>query len=259
MKSAERQKMILELLADREFLHTNDLIDAVPSSPATVRRDLAALEQDGKIRKARGKIFLQTPNRVPSFDLRGLLHDEEKNAIGRAAAALVSEGDSIIIDSGTTALAFANNLRHFQRLSVVTNSIPVAYAFNGTSVKTFMCGGMVNDMCLVDEDAAAYFSGRKVNKAFLGATGVRGEEGLTISSSFQYQIKRRMMASAEHVYALVDSSKFDFLGITVVADFSELAGLVTSKPIRNPRLAARLAELGVKVVYAEEPNGFAEE
>lgn len=254
MKSDDRQKMILDLLADREYCSTNELIELVPSSPATIRRDLVVMEQGGLIRKARGRIFLQTPSRVPSFDLRGLLHDKEKDAIGRAAAALVNEGDSIIIDSGTTALALANHLRHFKRLSVVTNSIPVAYTFNGTGVKTFVCGGMVSDMALIDDDAIAYFASRKVNKVFLGATGVRGEEGLTISTSFQYQVKRRMMASGEEVYAIIDSSKFDSLGITVVADFRELTGLVTSRPIKNERLLARLGELGVKVVYARDED-----
>lgn len=252
MKNTERQKRIMELLAQQKYLMTNDIIARFPSSPATIRRDLNALEKEGLIRKARGKIFLQAPNKAPAFDLRSLLHDREKNAIGRAAAKLVQEGDSIIIDSGTTALALAGHLRERKKLSVITNSLPAAFAFDGTEVTTFMCGGMVHDMALIDDDALAYFSHRRVNKCFLGATGVRGSEGLTVSSSYHYAIKRRMLASAEETYALLDSSKFDFMGITMFAKFTELTGLITSKPITNPRLLEHFDAINLKVLYAEE-------
>ena len=258
MRSDERQRDILELLARQDYLYVRDIIERLPVSPATIRRDLVAMEQTGLIRKAHGKIFSQAPNKAPAFDLRGLLHDQEKDAIGKAAAALVNEGDSIIIDSGATALAFARHLRHFKRLSVITNSIPVAYMFNGTSVATFMCGGMVHDMVLIDDDAMAYFSARRVNKTFLGATGVRDDEGLTVSTSYQYAIKRRMLEAADQVYALIDSSKFDFMGISLFVNFSELTGVVTSRPIRNQRIVERLTRLGLRIVYAEDTESSGE-
>ncbi len=250
-RSDERQRSILDILTHQDYLYVRDIIAKQSSSPATIRRDLVAMEQAGLIRKARGKIFFQAPNKAPAFDLRGLLHDREKSSIGKAAAALVEEGDSIIIDSGTTTLAFAGHLRHFKRLSVITNSIPVAYVFNGTNVTTFVCGGMVHDMALIDDDALAYFSNRRVNKAFLGATGVRSEEGLTVSTSYQYAVKRKMLESADEVYALIDSSKFDFMGISLFVDFKELTGLITSRPITNQRLLDRLAKLNLKIIYAD--------
>lgn len=255
MKSEDRQKQILELLSKREFLRTNDIIGQLSSSPATIRRDIVQMQEEGLIRKVRGKIFLQAPNKIPSFDLRGMLNDEEKNAIGRAAASLVQEGDSIIIDSGTTTLALAGQLRDYQRLSVITNSIPAAYMFNDTAVSTFVCGGMMVDMALVDNDAIDYFANRRVKKLFLGATGVRGVEGLTVSSSYQYAVKRRMIESAEEIYALIDTSKFSFLGITLFCDFGELTGLVTSKPIQSEPLLERFDKLGLKVIYSDAPAG----
>lgn len=254
MKNEDRQKQILELLAKQEYLRTNDLIARLPSSPATIRRDLVQMQERGLIRKVRGKIFLQAPNKVPPFDLRGLLNDEEKNSIARAAAALVQEGDSIIIDSGTTTLALAGELRGFHRLSVITNSIPAAYMFNQTNVATFVCGGMMDDMALVDNDALEYFSHRRVKKVFLGATGVRGIEGLTATSSYQFPVKRKMLESAEEAYALIDSSKFSFMGIRVFCEFHELTGLVTSKPIQNEQLLEHLDKIGLRVIYSESQN-----
>jgi DeoR/GlpR family transcriptional regulator of sugar metabolism len=252
MKSIERQQRILDYFRDRDHLDVKEIIDLLPSSPATIRRDLVAMERGGKIRKARGKIFREKPDRTPPVELRGLLRGDEKKAIARAAAALVNEGDSIIIDAGTTTQALAEQLRGFRNLSVVTNSIPVAVTLNNTAVRTFICGGTIHDMALLDDDAEAYFSLRRVNKAFLGATGVREEEGVSVVSSFQFAVKRKMMQSANEVYVLLDSSKFDCMGITIFADFSELTGLVTTRPIKNGRLLERLDKLGVKVIYAEE-------
>lgn len=250
MKSVERQKMILDVLKDRDHFEVKELLALLPASPATVRRDLVAMEQTGVIKKARGKIFRENPERTPSFEVRGLFGGEEKKLIGKAAARLVNEGDSVMIDAGTTTQAFAMELRDFQRLSVVTNSIPVAALFNRTAVQTFICGGTVHDMALLDDDAVKYLSTRRVDKAFLGASGVQMEEGVSVVSSFQLGVKRRMVQSANEVYVLLDSSKFHCMGITVFADFNELTGIITSKPIQNERLLERLDKLNVKVIYA---------
>lgn len=250
MKSGERQRRILNLLSNRDYLDVGYLIETLDSSPATIRRDLVVMEKAGLIRKSRGRIASMA---APAFDLRNMVQDEEKNAIGKLAASLVSEGDSLIIDSGTTTLALAGNLTKVNRLSVVTNSIPVAYALNGTNVTTYLCGGTVRDMALVDSDAVAYLSTRRVQKAFMGTTGVRGEEGLTVSSSFQCEVKRRMMESAIEKYVLMDSSKFDIMGINLFADFADLTGVITSRPIRNEKLLRRLEKLRVKVLYSECP------
>ena len=84
------------------------------------------------------------------------MHDEEKRQIGRAAVKLVNEGDTIILDSGTTLQAMAENLGCFQRLTVITNSISIAYILNSTPVNVFLTGGFLDDMSLVGEDAVQF-------------------------------------------------------------------------------------------------------
>lgn len=251
MKSGERRQKILEAMRGANSILVNDLLEMIPASPATVRRDITALEQEGKIRKARGKIFWEDSSRVPIYELRDAMHDEEKKRIGRAAAMLVQERDSIIIDAGTTTLALAENLRDRQYLSVITNSIPAAYIFNSTAVDVFMCGGMLEDMALADEDAVQFFAAHQVEKAFLGASGVRGTTGVTVGSPFQMMVKRQMIASARESYVLLDSSKFHIMGINLFADFRDLTGIITTKPILNEKLLERLERENVKVIYAE--------
>ena len=252
MKSQERQNLILNSMERTGSISVNELLEMIPASPATIRRDLTALEHAGKLRKARGRVFLEDISHAPAYNLRDAMHDEEKKAIGRAAAELVREGDSIIIDAGTTALALAENLRDRQHLSVITNSIPVAYTFNDTAVNVFMCGGMLEDMALVDDDAVQFFASHQVDKAFIAASGVRGITGLTVVSPFQFAVKKQMIASAREVYALLDESKFHIMGVNLFADFQELTGLITSKPIVNQELIHRLEEENVKIIYSAD-------
>ena len=105
-------------------------------------------------------------------------------------------------------------------------------------------------MALIDDDAVNYFATRRVRKAFLGTSGVEGDVGLTAVSPFQSSVKK-MLESTSEVYALLDSSKFSIMGINLFADFSELTGIITSKPIKNQHLLERLDKLNVKVIYAE--------
>ena len=128
MKGLERQRIILETLGTRSSIEVKELLEMIPASPATIRRDLTELESLGKIRKARGRISPASECHLPAFELRNAMHDEEKRQIGRAAVKLVNEGDTIILDSGTTLQAMAENLGCFQRLTVITNSISIAYA-----------------------------------------------------------------------------------------------------------------------------------
>lgn len=217
MNGTERQEQILAAMRLSGSISVNELIEMLPASPATVRRDITALAANGKIRKDRGRIFLEGNPQVPAFELRGEMYGDEKKRIAQAAAALVRDGDTIIIDAGTTTQALANALRDRQRLSVITNSIPVAYIFNGTAVHVFFCGGMLEDMAVVDDDAIQFLAAHQVDKAFISATGIRGTQGLTTTSLFQFAVKRQIIKSAQEVYALLVESKFHATGVNLFA------------------------------------------
>ena len=254
MKGLERQQIILDALNTRSSIDVKELLETIPASPATVRRDLTELETLGKIRKARGRIYPVSTRNLLAFELRNTVRDEEKRRIGKAAAQLVHEGDTIILDAGTTLLAMAENLRGFQRLTVITNSIPIAYSLNTTAVNVFLTGGFLDDMSLVGEDAIQFIEQHPVEKAFIGASSIRSNVGLTVTSPLQLPVKRQMVASAKEVYALLDESKFHSMGVSLFANFGELTGLVTSRPIKNPELLKRLEDEHVQVICTDSPE-----
>lgn len=177
-----------------------------------------------------------------------------KRQIGRAAVKLVNEGDTIILDSGTTLQAMAENLGCFQRLTVITNSISIAYILNSTPVIVFLTGGFLDDMSLVGEDAMQFMKNHPVEKAFISASSSPGHGGLTVISPLQLPIKRQMVASAKEVYALLDESKFHSMGVSLFADFKDLSGIITSKSIDDPELLQRLEEENVQVICTEDPE-----
>ncbi|MCR5074126.1 MAG: DeoR/GlpR family DNA-binding transcription regulator [Clostridiales bacterium] len=251
MNYDQRKAYILNSIRSKDYILVNNLIEEMNASPATIRRDLVKMESEGVIRRSRGKIFLHNQIKVPKFFLRQSMQDDEKSLIGKKATELIEEGDTIIIDSGTTTLAFAYQLRDFHMLTVLTNSIPVAYVLGDTEIDTYVCGGFQEDMALVDESAVSYFENRRVKKAFLGASGVNGEIGLSVTSSLQMPVKKKMAEAADKVYVLLDSSKFNITGISTFLDFSDIDGIVTSKKIQNQKLLDRLDQLGVAVYYSE--------
>ena len=208
MKSSERQNLILSILKGRESISVSELIEMVPASPATIRRDIVELSDTGVIRRTHGKVLRGDGHRAPEYEMRDTVQNEEKQLIGKFAASLVKENDTIFIDAGTTTLAMAQHLKPLKKLCVITNSIPIAEELNGSDLNVFMPGGLVEDMCVADFNTVQYLAEHIADKAFIGASGVRGLEGLTVSSSLQFAVKRQMVASAREVYALLDSEKF---------------------------------------------------
>jgi len=110
---------------------------------------------------------------------------------------------------------------------------------------------MLEDMAVVDDDAIQFLAAHQVDKAFISATGIRGTQGLTTTSLFQFAVKRQMIKSAQEIYALLVESKFHATGVNLFADFRELTGIVTSKPVTNSDLLERLEQEHVQVISTD--------
>ena len=252
MQSNERTDLILKIVRKRGSIKVSDLIKLIPASAATIRRDINKLASSSAIKHKHGIVsYKDNSNDFIIFDMRKNIYDEEKKEIGRLASTLVREGETIIIDGSSTALALARQLTGRKSLSVITNSLPVALVLANTAVKVFVTGGLLQDTSLLDYDAEKYFESKRVDIAFIGATGVRGTEGITSISPFHAAIRRQMIRCANRVYVLLDSSKFTLTGVDLAVNFSEITGIITTKPIQSKELLTRLNELGTEIYYTE--------
>lgn len=258
MHATEREQAILDLLEQRGFIAFRELEKRVDASPATLRRDLERMAHEGRISRVRGgvKVAVERQNSAPArlagvpFHENISRHRKQKEAIGRAAAALCTAGSALMIDGGSTTLQMCRHLEGKQ-LQVLTNSLHIVSALlpqQGTRV--LVPGGSVFReqniiLTAAGDDAMPRFHAPKL---FMGAAAV-GAQGVMQADVVLVAAERRLIERAEELILLVDSSKFQGSG-NVVCDLKEVDTVVTDNGIAK-RDAAMLHAAGIKVVVAD--------
>jgi DeoR/GlpR family transcriptional regulator of sugar metabolism len=157
-----------------------------------------------------------------AFAQRSQLHRAEKAAIGAAAAELIGDGEAIMLDASTTALQVARHIGPRQELTVVTNSLIVAYELAGADgVTVVMTGGILRPVSysLVGDIGTAILAQFNISKGFFGAKGITVQEGLTDADSFEVHFKRAMVEACREPIAVLDASKW---GQVAAASFASL-------------------------------------
>ena len=206
-------------------------------SEATVRKDLAALESEGRLLRTHGGASRGEPRAAGTrgrgelaFEVRERLRVAEKGAIGRAAAELIEDGDSIALDASTTALQVARSLVARRELTVLTNGIRTGAELAGLpGITVVMPGGVLRweAFSLVGEWGDAILQRVHVDTAFVGAIGLTPEHGLTDADAGEAEFKRLLVAAARRVVAVIDHSKWDRVGSTTFCPLDRLALVIT--------------------------------
>lgn len=225
----ERQARILQIIESEKRVEVSELSNLFDVSEDTVRRDLRDLDARGLIRKTHGGAVRHLTPPQPYQD-RLIEVPDLKAAIGRAAAELVEDGDSLIIDSGTTALNLAQSLKA-RRLRVLTNSLDVANKLaDRGDLELIILGGRWDPLHqLVGSATLEQLSHYRVDKVFLGAIGLDSKHGLTASSEEEAAVKRVMIDISQLAIGLADHSKLGKIGFAWVAPASSLDILVTDE------------------------------
>jgi DeoR family transcriptional regulator of aga operon len=227
----ERRQHVLRLLETRDSVHVAELAEAFSVSEVTIRSDLAALARQGLVARVRGGVrALQEGQSEVGFDLRLRLEVERKRAIGRAAAALVDEGEAVALDASTTAYYLALELRGKRELVVVTNGLLVATALaDSPGISVLVTGGMLrlSAMSLVGDLGTDVLRATRINKGFLGARGLSLERGLMDLNPDEVRIKQEMADACEQVYGIFDGTKWHRSALLTFVPVDQLAGIIT--------------------------------
>lgn len=255
----EREQVILRILDERGFVAFRDLEREITASPATLRRDLERLENEGRITRVHGgaKIPDDRPSNGNGPRLQGIPFSEnirrnsaQKSAIGKAAAALCAPGEGIIIDGGSTTLQMCAHLDG-KRLQVLTNSLHIVSALLGQAdTRVLVPGGSVfreQDIILsaAGDDLMPRFY---ASKLFMGATAV-GPQGIMQPDTVLVASERRLIDRAEQLILVVDSSKFQGPSGSVVCGLGEIDIVVTDARI-EARYRKMLESAGAQIVIA---------
>jgi DeoR family transcriptional regulator of aga operon/DeoR family fructose operon transcriptional repressor len=194
----------------------SNLADQFHVSAVTIRKDLAVLEAAHRlVRTHGGAIAIDRSRPELAFEIRERLQTEEKERIGAAAALLVHDGESVVMDASTTALSVARHLKArggWSQLTVITNSLRIASELAGyPGIIVLMLGGRVRweALSVVGQLGDGLFSRINVQTAFLGAAGFTPDSGLADATDEEAQIKRSMVAAAREVIAIVDHTKWE--------------------------------------------------
>jgi DeoR family transcriptional regulator, fructose operon transcriptional repressor len=255
MYAEERQQAIAALIRETGRLAVADLADRFAVTQETARRDLAALESAGLLRRVHGGAVATA---ALSMIEAGVAEREgsrapEKSTIAKAATALLPPaGGSVLLDAGTTTGRLAGLLPVDRDLFVVTNSVGIAHRLSGHGRLTVrLVGGRVRGVtqaCVGDETVRA-LSDLRVDVAFLGTNAVSPAHGMTTPDPDEAAVKRAMVAAARQVVVLADSGKLGGEQLVRFARPEQVDTVVTDSGA-DPGLVAALGERGVEVVVA---------
>lgn len=248
----ERRREILGVLHRDGRVLVKDLARHFRISQITIRKDLEFLDGQGVIQRTHGGA-LPVPNGAlldPSLREKEKLHSKEKALIAVAAARLVEEGQSVLLDSGTTTTAIARALKNKNkvRLTVITNAINIAAELAGTQIEVILTGGMLrkNSFSLVGPLAERTLRQLSADILFLGVDGFDTRAGLFTPNLLECEVNRVMVEIARRTIAICDSSKFGRRSLSNIVPVAAVHEVITDKKIPRPDLRA-LRDTGVKV------------
>ena len=249
----ERQKQILSLLTQQGRLSVTEIVEQFSISEATVRRDLESLASQGKVQRVHGGVIAieQAPPELPILERQSEQVDE-KTHIGRTAANLVADGETVFLGSGTTVLEVARNLRDRKNLTIITNSLPVLNTLAGIKeITVISLGGMLRDSELsfighITEQALAEV---RADKVIMGTRGVSLEHGLTNDYLQETLTDRAIMKSGREVIIVADHSKVNRVSTVLLAPLSSMNTFVTDSKV-DRKFVQALKRQGIQVVMA---------
>lgn len=252
MFAQERHSVILELLERQGSVRVANLAEHLRVTEETVRRDLERLGNDGKLRRTHGgALALDGGPRELPFALRNATQQAEKDAIARAAAAHVQDGEVIAIDGSSTAFALARALPDLA-ITVITTSLPVMMALaERTRIRVVCAGGTLDrtSMSFSGVQTAQIFEQYNIHRLFLSCTGVDFERGLSETAEALAEVKSRLIARADRTYLLADHTKFGVRGAVAFARADQIDVLVTDQAADALQIE-RIAAAGPQVIRA---------
>jgi DeoR family transcriptional regulator, fructose operon transcriptional repressor len=255
MLAESRRRMLLDRIARQGFATLDELVKSLGVSESTVRRDLEALDLAGVVKRTHGgAVYAASEARaMPAFDERTASATLEKRAIGQSAASLIDDGDTVLLDGGTTTLEVARALVG-RPVQIVTNSLPIAQlAASSKETDLILIGGYVYPRTGVALGplAISMMQGIRVRKAILGAGGIVAE-GVYNSNLLLVETERQMMACGQDVMIVADHSKFGRLSLAFLCGLDAIAELVVD-PDLGESDRAMLEAAGVRVHLAPLP------
>lgn len=253
ISSAERQENIIHLLSRQGRLSVAEIVEQFEVSEATARRDLETLAEQGRLQRVHGGAISlkQAPPELPILQREGE-QSYIKQRIGQAGAALIRDGETIFLGSGTTVLEVARNLRARRGLTVITNSLPVLNTLAGQSEITVVSlGGMLraSELSFIGHITEQALAEVRVDKVIIGVHAVSLEHGMTNDYLPETMTDRAILKAGREVVVVADHTKVNTVATAFLAPLTSIQTFVTDSNTPADFLDA-LRQAGIKIVEA---------
>lgn len=232
----ERQTKIFELISKSPTVTVKELSLELKVSEVTIRKDLSVLENEGLLKRTHGGAVQMDSD---SIEQRIIFKYEDKLKISKEAAKLVEDGETVLIEAGSTNAVLAKELSNKNRIHIITNSLYIAEMLkNNRNIKVTLLGGELQEESetMVGPLTKLCLSMIAVDKAFIGIDGFSEKLGFTCGDFLRAEVGKEMCYRAENIIVLADSSKFENVGITSVVDTSKVKIVITDDAISENKL-----------------------
>ena len=233
----QRRDKILDMIREDGQVKVSQLSHVFKVTEVTIRQDLQLLEEQGLIiREHGGAVLNNARSNVVDFLPMNQQNMEAKQAIAAEAIKLINDGDTIILDSGSTTTEIAKLITGYHNLRVITNALNIAVILGrDPGIDLNMTGGEFKSptLSLTGDKAASYFDNIHVDKLFLATAGINLKTGLTYPSTSDLVVKRAMIEAADTVYLVADSSKIGKSSFASLGALSLVDSIITDSKISN--------------------------
>lgn len=245
----EMEKYILQ----NDSVSMDQLCEQFKVSMITVRRDIAQLQRKGTIEKIYGGVTARKGEMLTPFDVRRIANREAKSAIARRAAQLVHDDDIVFLDSGTTTLHIIDELASLHNVTIVTHSLQAMMAalpYQNLNVISLPGQLYRKTSSFTGLDAIRFLKSYNITIAFMGASALSLDHGVSNSSPLEYEIKMTAMQRAARSVLLLDSDKFGRAALLTYAQLSDFDALVTER-MPDEEYVRACAEGGTELIVAD--------
>lgn len=250
MIKESRQRIILDQVNTQQTVNVEELSNMLKVSEATIRRDLIDLESKGAVSRVHGGASLKHSAPEPFTMARSGLQRDAKRRIGKAAAELVKDGETIIISTGTTTEAMIPFLADKANLTVITNALNIAYRLTQYEhITTVVLGGVMRarELDLLGHITESSLSELVATRLFRGVYGIHPRHGLTGSDILHIRTDQRMIQMTQELIIVADHTKICRVGSVQLAPINAASVIITDTDAPEEEVA-RLRELGVNVM-----------
>lgn len=253
MLPQERYENILKLFANTTVVKVEDLMKSFDVSVETARRDLNFLEKEGLIKKIYGgATLINKALTEPISNDRLASHSTEKEAIGKKCSEFINDGDSILLEIGTTTLQVAKAIKHKKNLTVITNSIYVINELLGSDINLYIIGGKIRHEEKAISGAVSMFEldNFHITKAIIGAGAITAQYGISDYNIEESLIRKKIIERSKQVFLVADNSKFGFDSLVHVCPISAIDLIITGRGLDN-KLIKSFEDANANIVFAD--------